>query len=105
MLMILILMQCVTYAGITTIMFIVSGIINLIVTIFGDAQLIRFGTFLASICNIIAFIIIGSYASVLGESLCGIIGIWSFKLHKNKEVIKWGDRWSTEENLFTKEEI
>lgn len=56
-----------------------SGIINLFTAIFTKEQGMRFGTVSASICNIIAFSLMGSYASIVGEMLCGLIGILSYK--------------------------
>lgn len=36
------------------------------------------GKYSAAICNITAFLLIGSYASIAGEMLCGLIGILSY---------------------------
>lgn len=78
MLSLLCVMYGISYAGYSTIMFIISGIINLYAAIFMKEQGIRIGTILAAICNIIAFSMIGSYASIAGELLCGTIGAISF---------------------------
>ena len=90
MLLLLIVMYGESFDGITTIALIMSGIINLYCIVFLDVQGIRLGTVFASICNIVAFIMIGSYVSVIGEVLCGVVGIVSFvrgikeKRSKNK---------------------
>lgn len=78
MLILLFAMYGVSFNGVDTIMFILSGLINLYATIFAKEQGIRLGTVFAAICNIIAFLIIGSYASIIGEVLCGIMGVVSF---------------------------
>ena len=78
MLVILCFMYGLSFNGISTIMFMLSGLINLFTTIFAKEQGIRLGTVFAAICNITAFLIIGSYASIAGEALCGVIGILSF---------------------------
>lgn len=78
MTIILCIMYSISFNGMSTIMFILSGMINLFVAIFAKEQGIRIGTILAAICNIIAFLLIGSYASIIGEALCGITGILSY---------------------------
>lgn len=83
-----------SFNGFSTIMFILSGLINLFAIVFAKEQGIRLGTTLAAICNIIAFVIIGSYASIIGETLCGLIGVLSFiKAYKksNDAKIKFTD--------------
>jgi len=83
MLVSLCIMYSLSFNGISTIMFMLSGLINLFAIIFTNEQGIRLGTIFASICNIIAFLTIGSYASIIGEILCGITGILSF-MKENK---------------------
>lgn len=78
MLVLLCIMYGVSFNGAVTIMFLLSGFINLCATIFAKEQGIRLGTVFAAICNIIAFLMIGSYASIVGEVLCGFCGICSF---------------------------
>lgn len=78
MLIVLCVMYGISFNGISTLMFILSGLINLFAIIFLKEQGIRLGTVFAAICNIVAFVIIGSYASIIGEILCAIIGIISF---------------------------
>ena len=67
-----------SFAGIPTIMLWGSAVINLITAFFMQEQEIRLGTFLAAICNVVAFMMLSSYASVLGEGVCGVIGIVSY---------------------------
>ena len=78
MIFILIVMYVLSFTGFSTILFIISGIINLFTVFFMKEQGIRLGTAFAAICNIIAFFLLQSNASIIGESLCGIIGIVSF---------------------------
>jgi hypothetical protein len=78
MIIILFTMYGLSFNGISTTMFILSAIINLTTAIFMNEQGIRLGKLFAAICNVIAFVIIGSYSSIIGESLCGIIGVISF---------------------------
>lgn len=85
MLILLCAMYGLSFNGVATIMFILSGLINLYATVFAKAQGIKLGTAFAAICNIIAFLIIDSYVSIIGEVLCGIMGVISFvKEMKNK---------------------
>lgn len=87
MLTVLCTMYSVSFNGISTIMFMLSGSINLFAAIFTKEQGIRLGTVFASICNITAFLIIGSYASIIGELLCGVMGVLSFiKENKNNQL-------------------
>lgn len=68
-------------------MLIISGAINLFAVIFLKEQGIRIETILAALCNIVAFAVLGSYASILGEVSCGIVGIisfWADCIAKNK---------------------
>ena len=44
------------------------------------------GTALAALCNITAFLMLESYASILEEIICGMIGLMSFR--KNYQVVK-----------------
>ena len=83
MLIILCIIYSLSFNGVSTIMFMLSGLINLFAIVFATEQGIRLGTVIAAICNIIAFLIIGSHASVVGELLCGIAGILSF-IKENK---------------------
>ena len=85
MLIVLCIMYGLSFNGISTIMFMLSGLINLFAVIFAKEQGIRLGTIFAAVCNIIAFIIIGSYASIIGEVMCGFIGILSFLKENNKK--------------------
>lgn len=85
MTILLCIMYGITFHGFSTIMFIISGLINSFAVIFLKGQGIRMGTTLAAICNIIAFIIVESYASILGEALCGIIGLMSFRKNYHYE--------------------
>lgn len=89
MLILLCAMYGLSFNGVTTIMFILSGIINLYASVFATAQGIRLGTAFAAICNIVAFLIIGSYASIIGELFCGFMSAISFvkemKKHENNE--------------------
>lgn len=78
MLLILFIMYGLSFNGISTVMFVLSGIINLYAIIFTKEQGIRLGTIFASFCNIIAFSLIGNVISVIGELLCGIIGFISY---------------------------
>lgn len=78
MTIILCVMYSLSFTGISTIMFMVSGMINLFASIFAKEQGIRLGTILAAICNITAFLLVGSFASIAGEILCGLIGILSY---------------------------
>lgn len=78
MLIILCTMYGISFNGISTIMFILSGLINLFTAVFTKEQGIRLGTVFAAICNIIAFLIIGSFASIIGELFCGLMGFISF---------------------------
>lgn len=84
MFIVLCMMYGLSFNGVSTIMFMLSGSINLFATIFAKEQGIRLGTVFAAICNAIAFLIIGSYASIIGETLCGIMGILSF-IKENKK--------------------
>lgn len=79
MAMVLFIMYGISFNGISTVMLMLSGIINLFTAIFTKEQGMRLGTVSASICNIIAFSLMGSYASIVGEMLCGLIGILSYK--------------------------
>ena len=79
------IMYNLSFNGVSTVMFILSGLINLLAVIFAKEQGIRLGTVIASICNIAAFLLIGSYASIMGETLCGITGILSFIKEKRKD--------------------
>lgn len=78
MTVLLCIMYSFSFNGISTIMLILSGLINLFMIIFATEQGIRLGTAFAAICNIISFLIIGSYMSVLGELLCIIVSVVSF---------------------------
>lgn len=81
----LFIMYGTTFNGISTIMFTLSGLINLFAVLFAKEQGIRIGTVCAAVCNVTAFLIIGSYASIIGESLCCIISFISFvKEDKNE---------------------
>lgn len=84
------IMYGLSFNGVSTIMFMLSGLINLFVAIFTKEQGIRLGTVIASICNITAFLLIGSYVSIIGEALCGITGILSFikEKRKNEDTIR-----------------
>ena len=84
MVVVLFIMYGLSFNGVSTIMFMLSGLVNLFAVIFTKEQGIRLGTAIASICNITAFLLIGSYASIIGETLCGIIGILSFIKGKRK---------------------
>lgn len=84
MTIILCIMYSLSFNGVSTVMFILSGLVNLFAVIFAKEQGIRLGTVIASICNITAFLLIGSHASVIGEALCGITGILSFIKEKRK---------------------
>lgn len=88
MLIALCVMYGLSFNSVSTIMFMLSGMINLFMVIFAKEQGIRLGTILASICNITAFLMVGSYASVIGEMLCGIISILSYMRgnKKNEEM-------------------
>mgnify|MGYP003290135573 CR=1 FL=1 len=89
LLIILCIMYGLSFNGFSTIMFILSGLINLFAIVFAKEQGIRLGTTLAAICNITAFVIIGSYASIIGETLCGFMGVLSFiKGYKNSNDAK-----------------
>ena len=76
------IMYGLSFNGISTIMLILSGLINLFTAIFtkeqGFLDIIRLGTVLAAICNCIAFLVIGSYAFIVGELFCGFISVISF---------------------------
>lgn len=85
MIMLLCFMYALSFHGISTIMFILSGLINLFAVIFTKEQGIRLATVLASVCNITAFLLIGSYASIVGEALCGTMGVVSFMRGKGNE--------------------
>lgn len=78
MAVLLCIMYGMTFNGCSTIMFIFSGLINLFAIFFLKEQGIRIGAACAAICNICAFVLVGSYASILGETLCGVMGITSF---------------------------
>lgn len=78
MLILLCVMYGLSYKDCSTLVFLLSGLINLFAVFFLNEQGIRIGTILAAICNIVAFIIVKSYASIFGEILCGIIGLISF---------------------------
>ena len=84
MLILLCVMYGVSFNNTSTLLLILSGIINLTAIMFYQAQGIRLGTVLASICNVIAFVIIESYISVIGEVLCGIMGVISYIKEKLK---------------------
>lgn len=86
MLILLCVMYGVTFSGCSTILFVISGIINLFAVIFLSEQGIRMGTALAALCNITAFLMLESYASILGEITCGMIGLMSFR--KNYQMVK-----------------
>lgn len=80
------IMYSLSFNGISTVMFMLSGLINLFAVILSREQGIRLGTVFASICNITTFLLMGSYASIIGEALCGITGILSFiKENRKKE--------------------
>lgn len=81
---VLCIMYGLSFNGVSTIMFLLSGLINLFAIIFAKEQGIRLGTVFAAICNTIAFILIDSYASIIGETLCGILGILSFTKENKK---------------------
>ena len=74
----LIVMYSLSFDGVPTVMFILFGLINLFAVVFLNAQGIRLGTVLATICAMIAYLLIGSYASVAGEVLCGFVATASY---------------------------
>ncbi len=88
MMILLVVMYGAAFTGISTIMFCLSGLINLFAVIFLHEQGIRMGTVLAAICNIIAFSVIHSYASIIGEAICGSMGLVSFikELHNSNNI-------------------
>ena len=75
---VLFIMYGLSFNGWSTIMFMLSGMVNLFAAIFTKEQGVRLGTILAAFCNITAFLLIGSYASITGEILCGLICILSY---------------------------
>lgn len=85
LLLFLFIMYGMSFNGASTIMFMISGIINLFAVMFLKEQGIRIGTTLAAVCNITAFLIVGSYASIAGETICGIMGVLSFIKNKEKK--------------------
>jgi hypothetical protein len=86
MLMILFVMYGVSFNGLSTIMFILSAIINLTTVIFLDEQKIRLGTLLAAVCNVTAFAMIGSYVSIVGEAACGVFGLCSYLKFRKDQI-------------------
>lgn len=78
MLSLLCTMYGLSYEGLSTIMFVISGSVNLFAVMFCNEQGIRVATLLAALLNIQAFSLLGSYASIVGESLCGGIGVLSY---------------------------
>lgn len=86
MLVVLFIMYGMSFSGISTILFLLSGTINLCTAIFAREQGIRLGTVFAAVCNVTAFLIIGSYASIVGETLCGIMGLLSFIKEEKKKM-------------------
>ena len=97
MLTVLCIMYCLSFNGVSTVMFILSGIINLFAVVFAKAQGLRIGTVAASICNIIAFLMVGSYASIVGEALCGFVGFLSF-IKENRK--RWEPQVNTKERCL-----
>ena len=73
LLLLLLGMYSMSFHGVSTVLFMLSGVINLVAVIFFDVTGIRVGTFLAALCNIFAFSRIHSYASIIGETLCALL--------------------------------
>lgn len=78
-------MYGIAFNGISTILFIISNIINLIGTAFGREQGVRLGTIGACLCNIPAFLFLCNYAGMIGEIVCLIMTIVA--LYKNHIIV------------------
>lgn len=86
LLTILITMYALSFNGLSTIIFIVSALVNLYATMFTKAQGIRIGSMTASLLNALAFLVIGNYVSIIGELLCFLMSLISF-IKEKKNIV------------------
>lgn len=79
------IMYGIAFSGISTVLLIVSNVINLTGTAYGDEQGVRLGTICAGVCNITAFVLIANYAGSIGEGICLVMTLFAYMIYaRNK---------------------